>query len=42
VVDGPEQADGFIWWYLEAPYDTSRSGWAASQYLGLVSPTQTA
>lgn len=41
VVDGPEQADGFTWWYLEAPYDTSRSGWAASQYLGLVNPTQT-
>jgi hypothetical protein len=36
VKDGPVDADGYIWWYLVAPYDTSRSGWAASQYLTII------
>jgi hypothetical protein len=38
VTDGPESANGFSWWYLVAPYDTSRSGWAASDYLVRVNP----
>lgn len=37
VKDGPKTADGFTWWYLEAPYDPSRSGWAASQFFKVVS-----
>lgn len=37
VKDGPKSADGFSWWYLEAPYDPSRSGWAASKYFKVVS-----
>jgi hypothetical protein len=36
VKDGPQFSDGFTWWYLEAPYDSSRSGWAAGQYLSVV------
>jgi hypothetical protein len=36
VKDGPKLADGLTWWYLEAPYDPGRSGWAASQYLAVV------
>lgn len=36
IVDGPREADGYIWWYLEAPYDASRSGWAAANYLNLI------
>jgi hypothetical protein len=36
VVDGPKESDGFVWWYLEAPYDPGRSGWAASAYLTIV------
>ena len=36
VQDGPKEADGFVWWYLEAPYDPGRSGWAASAYLTIV------
>lgn len=39
VKDGPKTSDGFTWWLLEAPYDPSRTGWAASQYLMLVNPT---
>lgn len=36
VKDGPQDSDGFTWWYLEAPYDPGRSGWAASAYLTVV------
>lgn len=36
VKEGPGEADGFTWWFLEAPYDPNRSGWAASQYLTVV------
>lgn len=42
VIDGPKQSDGFTWWYLEAPYDPGRSGWAASSFLSVVNnPTAT-
>lgn len=33
VRDGPREVDGYIWWYLVAPYDESRAGWAASDFL---------
>lgn len=33
VTNGPKQADGYTWWYLVAPYDKKRAGWAASDYL---------
>jgi len=33
ITKGPEQADGYIWWYLTASYDTKRSGWAVQDYL---------
>ena len=36
VTDGPSQADGYTWWYLTAPYDQSRSGWAVVNYLSYV------
>ena len=36
VKDGPRQADGFTWWYLVAPYDETRAGWAASDFLTYV------
>lgn len=41
VTDGPVQSDGFIWWFLVAPYDRNRNGWAASNYLTIVSATAT-
>jgi hypothetical protein len=40
VEDGPAEADGYIWWYLVAPYDTTRAGWAASEFLTVVPPPQ--
>jgi hypothetical protein len=36
VRDGPQEADGYIWWYLVAPYDEARAGWAAADFLAVV------
>lgn len=33
ITDGPQQADGYTWWYLIAPYDETRAGWAAADFL---------
>lgn len=33
VQDGPREADGYVWWYLVAPYDQTRAGWAAADFL---------
>jgi hypothetical protein len=33
VKDGPQQADGHTWWYVVAPYDSTRAGWAAADFL---------
>lgn len=37
VRDGPRDADGYTWWYLVTPMDESRSGWAAGDWLSVVS-----
>ena len=36
ITDGPQQADGYTWWHLVAPYDETRAGWAASEFLAVV------
>lgn len=36
VIGGPVDADGYLWWQLEAPYDKTRSGWAAESYLQVI------
>jgi hypothetical protein len=36
VQDGPRDVDGYVWWYLVAPYDDSRVGWAAADFLSYV------
>jgi hypothetical protein len=33
VKDGPEDQDGYLWWYLEAPLNETRNGWAVSNFL---------
>lgn len=38
VKDGPSLADGYTWFYLVAPYDANRAGWAASNFLNLIPP----
>ena len=36
VTKGPEQADGYTWWYLTASYDTARAGWAVQDFLTVI------
>jgi hypothetical protein len=36
IKDGPQIVDGYTWWYLEAPYDGNRVGWAASDFLSFI------
>ncbi len=36
VIDGPHEADGYVWWHLAAPYDENINGWAVSNYLAFV------
>ena len=36
VKDGPQSADGYTWWYVVAPYDDTRAGWAAAEFLAVV------
>lgn len=36
VRDGPQESDGYVWWYLVAPYDETRAGWAAADFLGAI------
>lgn len=36
VKDGPKESGGFTWWFLVAPYDENRKGWAVQNYLSVV------
>ena len=36
ITNGPQDQDGYIWWYLVSPYDSSRSGWAASSFMTVI------
>lgn len=36
IKDGPKDADGHTWWYVVAPYDDTRAGWAAADFLAVV------
>jgi hypothetical protein len=38
VKDGPQEADGYVWWYLVASYDETRAGWAAGNFLAVIPP----
>ena len=33
VQDGPVEADGYMWWFLVNPYDSSMRGWGVANYL---------
>lgn len=33
VDQGPQEADGYTWWYLVGPFDPNRHGWAVANYL---------
>ncbi|MDD2921274.1 MAG: hypothetical protein PHQ36_03225 [Anaerolineales bacterium] len=40
VREGPQTADGYTWWKLVAPYDETRAGWAAADFLAVVPAPQ--
>jgi hypothetical protein len=33
VKDGPQDQDGYLWWYLETPLNATKNGWAVSNFL---------
>ncbi len=37
VIGGPQEADGLVWWQVQDPQNASRQGWAAADYLAVVS-----
>ncbi|HVP21651.1 MAG TPA: hypothetical protein VMS73_07285 [Anaerolineaceae bacterium] len=43
IKDGPVETGGFTWWYVVAPYDDKRKGWAVQTYLSVITnvPTPT-
>jgi hypothetical protein len=36
IEDGPQDMDGYIWWFLVAPFEPGRNGWAVANYLEVV------
>jgi hypothetical protein len=40
VRDGPVELDGYTWWFLTAPYDERRAGWAAAPFLEYIPPPE--
>jgi hypothetical protein len=38
VQAGPQVSDGYTWWYLVNPFDQSRVGWGAANYLRSAEP----
>jgi hypothetical protein len=36
IESGPQDSDGYTWWYLVAPFDPERGGWAVSNYLQVI------
>ena len=36
VEEGPQEIDGYVWWYLVGPYNPARRGWAVANYLEIV------
>lgn len=36
VTEGPIEADGYSWWYLQDPYTENAVGWGVANYLAVV------
>lgn len=36
IKDGPVDADGYVWWLLEDPYNQNAAGWGVANYLAIV------
>lgn len=33
ISDGPVEQDGYLWWFLINPYDSSKRGWGVSNFI---------
>lgn len=33
IIAGPQEADGYTWWHLAAPFDENLNGWSVDNYL---------
>lgn len=40
IQEGPQEVDGYTWWHLIAPYDETRTGWAAADFLTYIPAPQ--
>jgi hypothetical protein len=38
IKGGPIEADGYFWWFLVSPYDTSKKGWGVGDFLQRSAP----
>lgn len=36
VIGGPVQANNYTWWQVEAPYDSTRTGWSVDSFLKVI------
>jgi hypothetical protein len=36
VTEGPQEVDGYTWWFIVGPYDETRRGWVVANYLAVV------
>ncbi|NPA06137.1 MAG: hypothetical protein GXO54_01895 [Chloroflexi bacterium] len=41
ILEGPVEADGHVWWYVAAPYASSRRGWVVQDFLDVLPLTPT-
>jgi hypothetical protein len=39
VTEGPRDADGYTWWHVTDPDDSSRDGWMVQDFIEVVTPT---
>jgi hypothetical protein len=39
ILDGPREADGYVWWEVSDPNDPNRSGWMVEDYLEVIEPS---
>lgn len=36
ILDGPNEASGYLWWYLVAPMDQTVNGWAVEDFIQII------
>jgi hypothetical protein len=39
ILDGPREADGYVWWEVSDPNDPDRAGWMVEDYIEVIEPS---